>query len=209
MKGLLLSLLGVLLVTLLATPTLGGGWIWDVGNALGFVAFAGLLYLSMSSGNGIDVKAHQFLGFAVLGVATAHTFWFLLLDPAVIEYVKPGAPLYMWMGVISFLLLAVLILIGLPEYRLRLHKRYSKFKYWHRILAIVTIVGAGYHVVVSGFYLHTKYQVVLFLVLTAAVLSGYRSLGRSDALTTRPSRYYLAVATLWVLLFAGVKNVSL
>lgn len=199
----------MLFVTLLATPTLGGGWVWDIGNAIGFVAFAGLLYLSMSSGTGIDVQAHQFLGFAVLGVATAHVFWFLLIDPAVIEYIKPGAPVYMWAGVISFVLLAVLIFIGLPEYRLRLHKRYAKFKYWHRVLAIITIAGAGYHIVASGFYLHTVHQMLLFLILTAAVLLGERNIGRSGALTARPSRYYLAFAGLCVVVFASIRNIPL
>ncbi len=33
----------VFAITFLSAPRLGGGWFWDIGNGLGFVAFAGIL----------------------------------------------------------------------------------------------------------------------------------------------------------------------
>ena len=207
MKGLLPTLLGVLLVTLLATPTLGAGWLWDIGSGLGFVAFAGLLHLSASRGRGFDLRAHQSLGFAVLGVATAHAYWFLLSDAVVIEYVKPGAPVYMWMGIATFVSLTVTIFVSLPKYRPGLHGRAATFGLWHRVLALVTIVGAGYHIVASGFYLNTAYQIVLFLVLTLIVLwRGSQRTDRGNAVTRQTWRKYLAIGTLCVLVFASIRN---
>lgn len=209
MQRLLLTLSSVLLVTLIATPTLGAGWIWDVGNGVGFVAFAGLLYLGRSGEGGKNQGAHQVLGFAVLGVTTTHVYWFLLFDAAVIEYIKPGAPVYMWMGILGFILLAVLIFIGLPEYRLRLHKRHATFKHWHRGLAFATIAGAGYHIVVSGFYLRASYQVALFLILVTAALFGDQFIAQREAETRQTAGTYLAAGALCVVLFAGIRNISL
>ena len=68
----------IFLLTMLASPTLGAGWFWDIGNALGFCAFVGLLYISYASANKVDVKAHRLLGIAVLLIAALHVFWLLL-----------------------------------------------------------------------------------------------------------------------------------
>ena len=65
---------------------MGAGIFWDAGNALGFAAFAGLLYLTITSSRRLDVRAHQLLGYGVLAVAVAHAFWFMLGDGAVIDY---------------------------------------------------------------------------------------------------------------------------
>lgn len=207
MKSLVFTITSVLFVTFLATPGLGAGWAWDVGNGFGFVAFAGLLYLSKIGGSGRNVRAHQLLGFVVLGVTVTHVYWFLLLDAAVIEYVKPGAPLYMWTGIAGFLMLVVLIFISLPEYRLRLHKRYALFKFWHLGLALLTIIGAGHHIVVSGFYLGEPYQVVLFLLLVAIVFFGDSFLGKREADTRQSSWVFLGLGVFCVAAFAGIRNV--
>jgi len=205
---LLLTLLGVFLVTFLATPTLGADWAWDISNGIGFAALAGLLYLCVSSGAGFSARAHQVFGFVVLGAATAHAFGLLFIDAAVIEYLKPGAPVYMWAGVLGFILLALLILIGLPGYRVKLHTRYSSFKYWHRILAIGAIIGAGYHVAASGFYLSTSYQRVMFVIGTGAILAGYRNLFRAQPVARSASIAYLAAGLLCVVVFSGLRNLS-
>ena len=52
----------VFLLTLLAAPTLGSGWLWDLGNGLGFAAFAGLLYLTASGRLLRDPRAHRLIG---------------------------------------------------------------------------------------------------------------------------------------------------
>lgn len=206
--GLFLTLGGVVLITFLS-PTLGAGWSWDFANGLGFVAFGGLLYLTLASGPVGNLRAHQVLGYALLGLATVHVFWLLLIDPVVVEYVLPGAPLYMWMGIGGLVLLIVLIAIGLPQYRLRLHKHYASFRYWHRVLAIAAIAATGYHIVGSNFYLHTSLQIVLFVVLAAIVCFAGRRLPVSAVISHRTARLYLGIGVLATLAFAGVRNAPL
>ena len=207
MKSLVFTITSVLFVTFLAAPGLGAGWAWDIGNGMGFVAFSGLLYLSKIGGSARNVRAHQLLGYVVLGGTVMHVYWFLVLDAAVIEYVKPGAPLYMWTGIAGFLMLFVLIFIGLPEYRLRLHKRYALFKSWHLGLALFTIMGAGHHIVASGFYLREPYQVALFVLLVAIVLFGDSYLGKREAETRQSSWVFIGLGIFCVAVFAGIRNV--
>ena len=207
MKRLVFTVTSVLIVTFLAAPGLGAGWAWDIGNGIGFLAFAGLLYLSKIGGSGRNVRAHQLLGFLVLGVTVTHVLWFLVLDATVIEYVKPGAPPHMWTGIASFLMLVVLIFISLPEYRLRLHRRYALFKFWHLSLALLAMMGAGHHIVVSGFYLREPYQVALFLLLVAIVVFGDSYLGKREAETRRSFWVFIGLGVFCVAVFAGIRNV--
>ena len=115
-------------MTFLSSPVLGAGWFWDTGNALGFTpARAGVLYLTLATGPGLDVRVHRQLGYAVLSVAVAHALWLLVGDPATIEYLKPGAPPYMWAGVLGLLLLAALTVIALPRVRSRTAQTLQQF----------------------------------------------------------------------------------
>lgn len=193
---------------MLATPELGAGWQWDTGNALGFAAFAGFLYLGASSTSRMDMKAHRVFGFLILGITTLHAYWFLFSDAAVIDYASPGAPLYMWAGVAALLLLAALIAIGLPASRRYFHKRYASFRAWHRGLAIAVTLAATYHIVASAFYLSTWYQAVLLVALTAAVVLAGRLLGRRRAIAKSDSVYFLAAGSLLSALFVAIRNAA-
>lgn len=209
MKPLLLLLAAVFLPTFLFAPTSGAGWFWDAGNGLGFVAFAGLLYLGITSFRRIDVRAHRLLGFAVLLVAVAHALWFLLGDAAAIEYIKFSAPAYMWLGVIGLILLFVLVIISLVPDRLRVHKDYPMFLYWHRVLAIGLVACCAYHIVVSGFYLAKPYQVVLFVAVATAA-----SLGRSwwikfGPLNVVTPAMLLLITVLFSSIFSLIRNFPL
>ncbi len=147
----------VFLITFLAAPAMGAGWFWDAGNGIGFAAFAGLLYLTITSNRRLDVRAHQILGYAVLLLAVAHAFWFLLGDATAVEFIKIGAPDYMWLGIVSLILFIVLMTTANVPDRSRVHQNYPSFKYWHRVLTIAMIASAAYHVVVSNFYLGSWY----------------------------------------------------
>jgi hypothetical protein len=206
MKALLTTFVAVFLLTFLAAPTMGAGWFWDAGNALGFAAFAGLLYLTITSGRRFDVRAHQVLGYAVLFVAAAHVFWLLLGDAAVAEFMKIGAPAYMWHGIVSFLLLGVLITVALVPDRFRVHSDYPAFKYWHRVLAIVTIGTATYHVVVSNFYLRTWYQGLLFALLAIAAAFGRAWWIKVGQIRLANAGAYLAASVVFAAAFAAIRN---
>jgi len=208
MKGLLLTVGAVALISFLAAPTLGAGAVWDAGNGLGLVAMGGLVYLvaSSSAGSGIDLRAHQVFGYVVLAVATAHAFWFLLLDPVMLTYIQPGAPLYMWIGCAGFLLLVAMMIIGMPQYRLRLHRRYVTFRYWHRVLAVATIAAAAWHILGSGLYFGAWYQGLLLVAVVAAVCVGDRSWFRGAAITNSTSIVLAITAIAVAASFALVRN---
>ena len=206
MKALLATFAAVFLLTFLATPTMGAGWFWDAGNALGFAAFAGLLYLTITSSRRLDVRAHQVLGYGVLLIAVAHAFWFMLGDGAVVEFMKLGAPDYMWHGIVSILLLGFLITVALVPDRFRVHRDYPAFKYWHRVVAIITIGTAAYHIVVSDFYLGAWYQGALFVLLAIATAFGRAYWIKLGQLPIAGTSAYIAVSVISAVLFAAVRN---
>ena len=209
MKPLLLVLVAVFLPAFLSAPTAGAGWFWDAGNGLGFVAFAGLLYLGITSYRRIDVRAHRLLGYAVLLIAVAHALWFLLGDAAAIEYIKFSAPAYMWMGIVGLLLLFVLVIISLVPDRLRVHKDYPMFLYWHRVLAIATVACCAYHIVVSGFYLAHWYQAVLFVVVATATSIGRPLWVKFGPLPVVTPVVLLLITVLFTGVFSLIRNIPL
>ena len=160
-------LLWVFCIALVLNPTLSAGWFWDFGNGLGFAAIAGMLYLTVSSGRPLNVTRHQHLGYVVLLFCAVHALWFLIGDPAVVEYVRPGAPLYMWSGLIGLLTLGILMTIAVLPDRYRVHSEHKSFRYWHLILAIFTLAAAMYHVVGSGYYLTSWIQIVALVAMAA------------------------------------------
>ncbi len=197
---------GVFAITFLAAPTLGGGWYWDAGNAIGFAALAGMLTLGVTSSRGLNRREQQQLGYGVLALAALHAFWFLLGDPVAAEFLKPGAPGYMWLGVAALLLLAVLVVVALTPDRQRLHADYASFRYWHRLLAVTAVAAATYHIVVSDFYLRAWYQVLLFVVLVAATgITRIRWL-RSAELPTASATAFLATSAVFIALFTIVRS---
>lgn len=196
----------VFLLTFLTAPTMGAGWFWDAGNGLGFAAFAGLIYLGITSFRRLDVRAHQLLGYVVLLVAVAHALWFLLGDAAVVEFVKVGAPDYMWLGIVGLLLLFVLVTIALIPDRLRIHTDYKTFRYWHRILAVATIATTSYHIVVSNFYLFTWYQIALFVFVAIASSFGRAYWIKLGQLVIASPWSYLTVSVLFAAMFSLIRN---
>ena len=209
MKALVATLAVVFLLTFLAAPTMGGGWFWDAGNALGFAAFGGLLYLTITSYRRLDVRAHQVLGYGVLIIAIAHAFWFLLGDAAMTEFLKPGAPDYMWLGVVSLLLLGVLMTIALVPDRMRVHKTYPAFKYWHRVVAIATIASATYHIVVSNFYLASWYQALLFIGVTIAASVGRAYWLKLGQIQIASNVVFVLVSVVFGAMFVAIRNLPL
>lgn len=206
MKYVLAIFAAVFALTFLAAPLMGGGWFWDGGNGLGFAAFAGLLYLTITSSRRIDVRAHQLLGYGVLFVAVAHAFWFMLGDGAVVEFMKFGAPDYMWHGIVSMLLLGVLITVALVPDRFRVHRDYPSFRYWHRVVAVATIATATYHISVSNFYLGAWYQALLFVVFSATVAVGRPLWTRFGQMPIISMPVFLVLSLVFAVAFSAIRN---
>jgi len=206
MQPLLATMAVVFLITFLAAPTMGAGWFWDTGNGIGFAAFAGLLYLTITSNRRLDVRAHQIIGYAVLLLVVGHAFWFLLGDATAVEFIKLGAPDYMWLGIVSVVLLAILITTAIVPDRLRVHKDYPSFKYWHRVLTISMIASAAYHVVVSNFYLDAWYQAGLFVLISIAVCLGRAYWIKLGQIAIVTPVVYVALSVSMAVVFAGLRN---
>ena len=155
----------VFVVTFLARPRLSGGLVWDAANALGFAALAGVLYLTVTARGARDVPRHEWFAYATIGLVLAHGFALLLVDGAVAEYLKPGAPAYMWAGVGSLVALLVSSLLAVLPARRERHRSYGSFKVWHRVLGIVALTGAAWHVIGSGFYVSATVQIAALIAV--------------------------------------------
>jgi hypothetical protein len=206
MKILVATMAAVFVITFLGAPTMGAGWFWDAGNGIGFAAFAGLLYLTITSNRRLDVRAHQVLGYAVLLLVVGHAFWFLLGDATAVEFIKIGAPDYMWLGIVSLILFVILITTANVPDRMQVHKNYPSFKYWHRVLTVAVIAGAAYHIVVSNFYLGTWYQAALFALISLGVCLGRTYWNKLGQIAIASPAVYLALGGVLVIAFAGLRN---
>jgi len=208
LRALIVIIGSVFVAPLAGWPLHAGGWYWDIGNGIGFAAFGGLLYLMISSNRQFDVTAHKVLGYLVLALTLSHVFWFLLGDAATIEYMKFGAPDYMWLGLVSLLLLFVLLTIALPPERTRVHRRYSDFKYWHRFVAIATIACAAYHIVISGFYLNGWTQALLFIAIATATCLERDRWARLVGPRLPTPVVFVAVSAFAAVAFAAARNLG-
>jgi hypothetical protein len=197
----------ILVAAFLSAPLMGAGWAWDADNALGFGALAGMLYLSSPGEARLDLRTHEWLGIAVLAVTAAHALWFLLADAAAVEYIKPGAPAYMWTGIAALGLFAILVVLARLPTRKRAHRTYGSFRWWHRAIAFGGIAAALHHIIASGFYLHTWYQAALLVgIALGAMIRRPGSAvygGRSASVTG-----FLIVCCAGAFLFAAIRNVT-
>ncbi len=207
MKFLVLTLGVVFAITFLASPTMGAGWFWDSGNAIGFAAFGGLIYLTITSAKRVDIRAHQVFGYGVLFLTTTHILWFLLGDAAVVEFIKIGAPDYMWLGVASFVLLCLLMTIAIVPDRIRIDKNYNRFRYWHQVLAVSTIATATYHIVVSDFYSDRWYQGLLITCVAIAAAFGRPYWVNLKDLRLMSNASYLFVSAIFCVVFVCIRNI--
>ena len=193
-------------ITFLADPTVGGGGVWDTGNAVGFLAFAGLLFQMIPVRGRAAMDAHEWLGYGVLGLAILHAFWFLAGDGAVHVYLQPGAPLHMVLGLVAVLVLAPLsVLARMPDRMLR-HRSYRSFRDLHRGLALVAAGGAALHVILTRFYLSGPAQAVLFAALTLARCFARGGWERVPLRTTAPLAGFLGLGAVAVGLFAALRT---
>ncbi|MFK8049854.1 MAG: ferric reductase-like transmembrane domain-containing protein [Halioglobus sp.] len=206
MKLLLPILVGIFGISFLTNPQLAGGWFWDLGNGLGFAAFAGMLYVAIIGSRPLGVRPHQSVSYTVLVMGAAHAFWFLLGDAAAVEYIRPGAPIYMWAGVASLILLCIVITVSLPPDRQRVHSSHSVFKYWHQLLSVSAIAAGAYHIVGSGFYLSSWYQALLLSLLALLTCFARPLWQRIVHPPFVGSVAYLAISVVLIVVFSTVRN---
>lgn len=205
LTGLVVLVFGL---TFLSGPTPAGGWFWDLGNGVGFLAFAGILFQMIPVRGRAAMDAHEWLGYGVLALVLLHAFWFLAGDGAVHVYLQWGAPAQMIFGLAAVLALAGLTVLARMPDRLIRHRSYRSFRDLHRTLALVVAGAAALHVVLSRFYLAGLAQALLFAGLTLAMCLGRGGWDRVTLRTTAPLAGVLALGVVAVGLFAAIRTLA-
>ena len=186
-------------LTWLTLSPVGGGWLWDLGNALGFVGLAVILTLNFEPGH---TRAHRALAWVAVAAVSVHGAYLLVLDGTVMEYLKLTLPAHMTAGLLA---LALLTLGALTASRARRRPAAVRqgFRGLHWAFSVVATAGAGYHVLGSAFYLNNGLQISLFVALLAGCVAwpGLRWSGRMDWRLGGEGEYGPAMIRQLILLF--------
>jgi len=151
---------------------LGAGILWSVAQSLGYAAFVCLLYTCFSKPAKLNISNHQSLGYMALLFTSLHVLVLLFTDPITIEYLMPNAPLYMWLGSFSCILMVYIIFSSLARFKNVFYNKSTSFKKVHRIMSCLIVTGSLYHIVDSGFYLYQQWQVIAIVLVATLSLWG-------------------------------------
>ena len=160
---------------LMSPPVASGGIVWDIGIGTGYICVVLLLclYVYPLRGDGLPhrrllgLSQHRLLGWWTLGTPLVHATILIAWQPSVGRYLLPSAPLFMWCGVLTVVLLCVLVQTGLSA-RSSMRRsnptgRPPKLATLHVVLAAATVLALGAHIMGSA-------QVVSGAIKTVAVL---------------------------------------
>lgn len=192
-------------LSLLHKPLASAGWQWDSANALGFLAFAGMLYLFIDVGAGRRNRVHQWLSYATAASLLGHVAWFVSTDPTVWHYLAWDAPWYMLTGLAAFFCIAGVMILALPPWRRWWGQNRSAFRNWHYALSLAGIAAAASHILGAGFYISSGVEIVLYLALCVTVALISRSPRSPDPST--PPLQLLGVMVI-AGLFVSIKAVA-
>jgi len=101
----------------------------------------------------VSLRLHTLLGWIALISVAAHIGGLALADRAVVEYLKPTAPLYQLAGIAATALILFLVLTGLTSARRRLWRSHRGFQATHVVLAYLLAALIVVHVAVTARYL--------------------------------------------------------
>jgi hypothetical protein len=179
------------LALLLCPLPASGGWLWDSGIALGYASLvvAATLYLYPLRGAGLPHKRlftlsqHRRIGWIALGAGLLHTVILLVAQPLVGHYLLPSAPLYMLLGLVGLVVVAILVATGLTA-RTALRSPTARESTpasvtTHGVLAAALLPVLCIHIVASGQLLDQPAKVITLCVLLAIPLvwAGFRRRG--------------------------------
>jgi len=159
----------MLIITCVNYWGLGAGILWDVAHGLGYAAFICLLYTCFSKPAKLNISSHRSLAYMALLFTSLHVLVLLITDPITIEYLMPNAPLYMWLGSFSTILMVCIIVSSLTRFKHVFYNNSTSFKKVHRIMSWLIIAGSLYHIVDSGFYIYQQWQIIAIVLV--AILS--------------------------------------
>jgi len=180
----------IFVATLPSATTTTAALDWSLANGLGYVACLLFVLLCVFGARGAPQGAgyrwHRDVGIAALLVTALHVV-ILLFDPTAWHYLYPGAPTYMWAGLLACLPLLALTLGALRWARRRWPADPAVFRTAHLVWTWVLLLFAAWHVLGAGAYvpspLSKAVALAAFLGLPlAAQLAGDRF---------QPTRYAL------------------
>lgn len=158
-----LSIMAILPLLLIVPPAVPQNALWwDYFMALGYIATALLLLLPFITtrfwfalgGEAAESRAiltaHRVVTYVVVLFLGVHIGGLLILDPLVLEYLKPSAPWGMLAAL--FASVAIVLLIVQSEFRLTFNMRYNRWRYWHGFLTVIAVAGTFYHILEAKYF---------------------------------------------------------
>jgi predicted ferric reductase len=165
---------GVLLFGKLPPGTSFG---WDFAVALGFSGLSILFTMFVLTARfrwtthafGIDIiyYFHRWIAVTALLLLLAHPVILVGMEPLLLEYLRPDAPVYMLAGAGSLLAILLLVTSSLWRKQLRLH--YDLWRMLHIVLAVLAVTLAAVHVHGVDYYTGMPGKRELWLLLAVAV----------------------------------------
>jgi hypothetical protein len=164
---LLLCLLTPLLLVSLAPTPQPIYTLWDWANVMGYLVLTLALLLFVYRGRARSFPAfsgrffanlHRDMGYIAMLLLTGHVGLLLWAEPLLLEHLKPSAPLHMLAGLFALLFMIVLVISSVPFLRRRLWPNYHRFRHLHALFAAAILGLAIYHVVMSGFYMNSRWK---------------------------------------------------
>lgn len=134
---------------------------------MGYVAFICLLFTCFSRPERLNISKHRMLSYLVLVFTIAHVGVLLIFDPTLIEYLKPNAPPYMWLGTFAAIFIAFVIISSSSQFKKSFFNSTTAFKRVHKIASWLIIIGCLFHIIDSGFYIFQLWQIIglIFIAL--------------------------------------------
>ncbi|MDX2367728.1 MAG: ferric reductase-like transmembrane domain-containing protein [Colwellia sp.] len=158
-------MLAMIIITCTHSRGLGAGIAWNVANGLGYAAFTTLLLTCFSRPVRLNNLSHRSLGYVTLLFTSLHISILLISDPVTIEYLKPNAPLYMWLGSFSAIFMVFIIISSLTHFKNIFYNSTGNFKKAHRIMSWLIVIGCLCHIIVSGFYISQQWQIMTLIIV--------------------------------------------
>lgn len=192
MRLLAIATLVVLLVGVLPHGGPSAGIAWDLLVAAGYMGLVLLAFLGWDTEAPISaprLRLHRNLALLATALVAAHAIGLLLVDPILIEYLLPTAPVYMLVGLLAGIGLLIVTTSSLPGLRAAVYGGFPRFRRWHRLLFGV-VLGAGvWHALGTRFTLVQAWQMGAIGVLTGiAPIIAYLARRADQPLTLSPPR---------------------
>lgn len=164
---LLLCLLTPLLLVSMAPAPQAIYTLWDWANVMGYMAMTIALLLFVYRGRARSfppfsgrffANLHRDLGYIAMFLIAGHVGLLLWVEPLLLEHLKPTAPLHMLAGLFALILMVVLVISSVPFLRRRVWPNYDGFRRAHMLFAAAILGLVIYHVVMSGFYMNSRWK---------------------------------------------------